>query len=257
MDSQIAVEALMDVDPGFAQLCETLFGDAIDPADAWQFLYSPEPVVKMSPDSADVSTKGGIGGKIKRVAGTRKGKLVAAAGLVTMGSGIGYNLPKKGSSNQYGYSITKADEATDEDSFGVTWAGEFSKMDDEKRQVFGWASVVEVDGRPVIDRQGDWITPDEIEKAAYKYVQDSRKGGHQHKRTDDDQPFHASNMIESIVFTPEKIEKMGLPSDFPVGWWVGYQVHDEETWDKVKKGDVTGFSIHGRGKRRQIAEVDV
>ena len=258
MDSEIAVEALLNVDPGFAQLCETLFGDAIDPRDAWQYLYAPELVVKMSPDSADVSVKRGLNAAKKAIK-TPKGKLVAGAAVGAMGAGIGYNIPRKGSSNQYGYSITKADDLPEEsdDSFGVVWAGEFSKTDDEKRQVFGWASVVEVDGRPVIDRQGDWITPDEIEKAAYKYVQDSRKGGHQHRRTDDDQPFHASNMIESIVFTPEKIEKMGLPDDFPVGWWVGYQVHDEDTWAKVKKGDVTGFSIHGRGKRRQVAEVDV
>ena len=252
MDSKTAVDALYRVDPGFTALCETLLGDAVDSRDVWAYVYGQEPVVKMSPDSADLSVRAGIGARGKK----RRGKLkrTEAMGVAEqIQAGSGYNNPSPGSSI-LGYSVEKADE---EDGFGVTWAGEFSKFDEDKRQVFGWASVVEVDGRPVIDRQGDWITPDEIEKAAYKYVQDSRKGGHQHRRTDDDQPFHASNMIESIVFTPEKIAKMGLPDDFPVGWWVGYQVHDEETWEKVKKGDVTGFSIHGRGKRRAVAEVDV
>jgi hypothetical protein len=141
-------------------------------------------------------------------------------------------------------------EKSDEDGFDVTWSGEFAKADNDKRQVFGWASIVEIDGQPIVDRQGDWISPEEIEKAAYDYVLKSRKGGHQHKR-DGDQPFHAGDMIESFVMTPEKIEKMNLPEDTPVGWWVGYKIHDDEAWDKVKKGEVTGFSIHGRGKRKE------
>jgi hypothetical protein len=251
MDSQTAVDALYRVDPGFTALCETLLGNAVDAREVWSYVYGQEPVVKMSPDSADVNVKRGLGAGKKR-----KGKLKRTQAMMTdpaqqMQAGDGYNTPAKGSSI-LGYSVTKAD---DEDGFGVTWAGEFSKFDEDKRQVFGWASVVEVDGRPVIDRQGDWITPDEIEKAAYEYVVKSRKGGHQHKRTEDGQPFHAADMIESIVFTPEKIAKMGLPDDFPVGWWVGYKVNDDETWSKVKKGDITGFSIHGKGKRKAVGEV--
>jgi hypothetical protein len=247
MDSQTAVDALYRVDPGFTALCETLLGDAVDARDVWSYVYGSEPVVKMSPDSADVHVKTGVQGKAKK----RKGKLRKTNAMMTVGeqmeTGTGINIPSKGSSI-LGYSVEKADEP----DFGVTWAGEFSKMDEDKRQVFGWASVVEVNGEPVIDRQGDWITPDEIEKAAYEYVVKSRKGGHQHKRTDDGQPFHAADMIESIVFTPEKISKMGLPDDFPVGWWVGYKVNDDETWSKVKKGDITGFSIHGKGKRQKV-----
>lgn len=59
----------------------------------------------------------------------------------------------------------------------VLWEGEFSKMDTDKRQVFGWASVVSKDGQPVEDLQGDTIEIDEIEKSAYSYVLKSRKGG--------------------------------------------------------------------------------
>jgi hypothetical protein len=112
------------------------------------------------------------------------------------------------------------------------------------------AEAAQVDGQPVVDRQGDWISPEEIEKAAYQYVLNSRKAGHQHKR-DGDQPFHAGDMIESFVMTPEKVEKMGLPDSTPIGWWVGYKIHDDDAWSKVKKGEVTGFSIHGRGKHKE------
>ena len=250
MDSQTAVSTLLDVDPGFVDLCKTLLGDAVDPADVWSFMYGFDPVVKMS-DPSEVHVNRSIGKQKPRTnkAKVTRGSLIPKSNDPVQ-TGDGVNPPKKGSSNQHGYSVTKADAAD------VTWTCTFSKTDEDKRQVFGWASVVEVDGSPVVDRQGDWITPDEIEKAAYEYVVKSRVGGHQHKRTETG-AFHASDMIESIVFTPEKIAKMGLPDDFPVGWWVGYKVHDDDTWAKVKKGDITGFSIHGKGRRQQVAEVDV
>lgn len=223
MDSVVAVDTLMNVDPQFEHLVHTLLGDVVDPAEAWAYLYGTEQVVKMSPDGADVHVPTGEGrGRKKR------GRFVAVGGPVE--------------------TFKKADQSS------VTWEVEFSKVDSDKREVFGWASVVELDGRPVVDRQGDLITPDEIERAAYSYVMKSRTGGHQHRR-DGAAPFKASDMIESIVFTDEKVAKMGLPDDFPRGWWVGYKVHDEDTWSKVKNREVTGFSIHGSGKRQKIAEV--
>jgi hypothetical protein len=141
------------------------------------------------------------------------------------------------------------DQVTKSADVDIVWEGEFSKLDTDKRQVFGWASIVELNGEPVVDLQGDYITPDEIEKAAYTYVQKSRKGGDMHRR-EGEEAFHASEMIESFMVTPEKVEKLGLPpGSLPTGWWVGYQVHDDETWNLVKSGQRTGFSIHGRGKR--------
>jgi len=126
--------------------------------------------------------------------------------------------------------------------------GEFTKFDEDKRLAFGWASVIKKDGVPVVDRQGDYIEMDELENAAYKYVLNSRIGGDMHKRNGQ-AAHHVSDLVESFVLTPEKIEKMGLPEDTPHGWWVGFKVHDDDTWDLVKKKGRTGFSIHGSGKR--------
>ena len=134
----------------------------------------------------------------------------------------------------------------------VDWQGMFSKVDDEKRQVFGWASIVSVNGKPVVDRQGDVIELEEIEKSAYDYVIKSRTGGRQHRRDIDGSAFKASDMIESLVVTPEKRKYLGLTDDSPTGWWVGFKVHDDDTWEAVKRGEVTGFSIHGAGKRTPI-----
>lgn len=132
----------------------------------------------------------------------------------------------------------------------VTWEGTFSKLDDDKHLAFGWASVVELNGEPVVDRQGDYISPDDIETAAYEYVHKSRVGGDMHRRNGE-APHHVSDLVESIVFTDDKVAKMGLPASFPRGWWVGYKIHDEDTWQMVKKGERTGFSIHGKGRRTE------
>lgn len=259
MDSKKMVDSLLEVDPGFEQLCKTLFGDLVEPADVWDFMYEQDglsrmaPVVKSQtlakamPDQADLAVKGGRLMQVIR----RHGPTAAGGAVVGGGSVAAIKRPRKPAqfirTDSTGSHVLKSDDGMD-----VVWEGTFSKTDDDKHQAFGWASVVEVDGKPVIDRQGDWITPDEIEKAAYKYVLENRKGGHQHKRNDDDTPLHASSLIESFVVTPEKIEKMGLPASTPVGWWVGYHFHDEDAWQDIKKGLKTGFSIHGRGKRRDV-----
>ena len=133
----------------------------------------------------------------------------------------------------------------------VTWEGEISKMDTDKRQVFGWASVIEVDGKPVVDLQEDIMELEEIEKAAYEYVVKSRRGGHQHRR-DGDEAVHVSDMIESFIVTPEKKEQLGLPDSMPTGWWVGFQINDDEVWKSVKDGKLPGFSIHGTGVRTPV-----
>jgi hypothetical protein len=134
------------------------------------------------------------------------------------------------------------------DEIDVVWDAEISKADVDKQQIFGWASVVEVNGEPIVDLQGDRISIDEMEKAGYEYVMKSRKGGDMHLRNDWS-PIQKSEMIESFIVTPEKRDAMGLPDSVPSGWWVGFKVQDPQVWAKVKSGERTGFSIHGHGRR--------
>jgi hypothetical protein len=259
MDSKQMVDALLEVDPGFERLCKTLFGDLVEPADVWDFMYADgiskmAPVVKANPDQADQAVKTGA----RLVRTLRKHAAPAATGGVAgavagKASQGGWRKPNSKDEGQWTRTDATGQHVLLRKDADVVWEGTFSKLDEDKRQAFGWASVVQVDGKPVVDRQGDWITPEEIEKAAYNYVLTNRKGGSQHKRDEADQPVHASDLIESFVVTPEKIEKMGLPAETPCGWWVGYMFRDEDTWQDVKKGLKTGFSIHGKGKRRDVA----
>ena len=54
--------------------------------------------------------------------------------------------------------------------------GAIAKLDDEQRVVWGWASVYQKAGEPVIDAQGDTISEREIVKAAHSFVADSESG---------------------------------------------------------------------------------
>lgn len=126
--------------------------------------------------------------------------------------------------------------------------GVITKVDDDKRLVFGWASIIkDVEGKVLLDRQDDFIDDEEeLEKAAYTYVLHSRDGGEMHVRTG------VSTMVESVVLSKEKQAALGIPEGVvPVGWWIGFKVNDDRVWDQVKKGDYMGFSVHGTGQRQQ------
>ena len=119
------------------------------------------------------------------------------------------------------------------------------KSDDDKKQVFGWASVaVRVSGEVIEDHQEDIIEIDELEKAAYEYVAEFGAAGEMHERGG------VGRLIESVVFTKEKAAAMGIPDGhMPGGWWVGFKILDNEVWEKIKDGTYSMFSIEGTGRR--------
>jgi hypothetical protein len=186
-------------------------------------------------------------------AAIHRGRVIYGTGAVVGTMTLGVKAGKKAEAKQAVAPVQPVKKSID---YG--FEGEISKVDEEKRQVFGWASLTTVDGQPVVDLQNDYISIEEIEKAAYDYVMNSRKGGDMHSRIGDD-PLHVSDMIESVIITPDKLRKMGVPdeaiSKVNTGWWVGYQVNDEQIWEKVKKNERTGFSIHGTGIRKDT-EID-
>ena len=125
---------------------------------------------------------------------------------------------------------------------------QIAKSDDEKMLAFGWANVsMRVDGELIEDWQGDIIEPEELEKAAYDYVLLYREGGEMHERGG------VAVLIESVVFTEEKMQVMGIPAGtLPVGWWIGFKVTDKDVWEKVKNGTYPMFSIEGEAERIEV-----
>ena len=128
------------------------------------------------------------------------------------------------------------------------------KSDNDKMQAFGWASVaIEENGEQLEDWQGDMIDPEDLEQAAYEFVQFYGNGGEMHQ---EDKRIVAK-LIESVVFTEEKMKLLGIPAGtLPVGWWIGFQVQDEDVWEKVKDGTYSMFSIEGEAERIEIGEED-
>lgn len=177
------------------------------------------------------------------------GKAAAAGAVVAGGAGVAHERKRRRANAIY---LDPYDSTTLNKHYEFEATAEISKIDDDKRLVFGWLSVSKINGAVVVDRQNDYIDPGDLEEAAYAYVHGSRVGGDMHGRALDGGPKKVSDLVESVVFTPEKIEKMGLPADFPVGWWGGFKVHDDQAWDDVKKGLRTGFSVHGRGRRTDV-----
>lgn len=128
------------------------------------------------------------------------------------------------------------------------------KADSDKRLVFGWANIAtRANGEVIQDWQDDIVDPEDLEEAVYEYVLNFRDSGEEH------QPGlrKKGRMVESVVFTDEKLEAMGIPKGtVPLGWWIGFYIDDDEAWKKVKNGTYTMFSVEGSGQRVPVEDLD-
>lgn len=124
------------------------------------------------------------------------------------------------------------------------WSVDIKKIDPEQRRVFGFGIISQTsDGQPVVDLQGDYAPPDEMEEAAYDFCKNVRTGGEMHEG-----PARAT-LIESMAFTPEKLAALGIPAgSVPTAHWVGFEV-PPESFDRVKRGELKMFSIEGSADR--------
>lgn len=124
------------------------------------------------------------------------------------------------------------------------------KTDDDKRLVFGWASIaITVDGEQLEDRQKDMIDPEDLEEAVYDYVLNFRDTGEEHIPT----MRKKGKLVESCVFTAEKQKAIGIPEGtLPIGWWIGFKIEDDAAWERVKNGTYKMFSIEGKANREPV-----
>lgn len=124
------------------------------------------------------------------------------------------------------------------------------KTDNDKRLVFGWASIaITVDGEQLEDRQKDMIDPEDLEESVYEYVLNFRDTGEEHIPT----MRKKGKLVESCVFTAEKQKAMGIPEGtLPVGWWIGFKIEDDAAWERVKNGTYRMFSIEGKAFREPV-----
>ncbi len=119
---------------------------------------------------------------------------------------------------------------------------------DDDQLVFGWANIsIRKDGEQIVDHQGHAIDVDELENASYLFNLYFRETGEMHVGKS------KGKLVESIVFTKEKMEKMGIPENtVPEGWWLGFFIDDREVYEKVKNGEYNMFSIQGTARKEVI-----
>jgi len=133
-----------------------------------------------------------------------------------------------------------------------TISGRFSikKADEDRHLAFGWAYVSQDEaGQQTEDHSGDQLETEELEAAAYQFVELYREGGEMHERGG------CAVLVESMVFSKEKQQALGIPDGIlPVGWWIGFKVTDDDVWGKVKDGTYPMFSIEGTAIREEIED---
>lgn len=139
------------------------------------------------------------------------------------------------------------------------------KADDDRQLVFGWANVaIRKDRSTVTDADGDWMTPGDLEDAAYVFNLAFREADEVHS-----EPV-VGHLIESLVVTDEKRAAWAtaegqaepdatvlaaLEKAFPTGWWVGFYIPDRDVYAKCRPGpdgekpEYAMFSIGGIGLR--------
>lgn len=113
----------------------------------------------------------------------------------------------------------------------------------KKGLVYGWFSVIEKDGKPVVDHDKDWTDEEELVKAAHDYIT-HRTGGVLH----DEKGNEISHTVESLVFTRDVQKALGIDLG-KVGWFGAQQIVDPRVKALAGKGLLKSFSIGGAGKR--------
>ncbi|NUU74016.1 XkdF-like putative serine protease domain-containing protein [Paenibacillus xylanilyticus] len=125
---------------------------------------------------------------------------------------------------------------------------QIAKVDDTKHIVIGVVYQPDVE-----DAHGDMMDAVEIEKAAHLFMEN------QHTYNIDKQ--HDLDADKGYV-----VESYIAPCDMEIGdqviakgsWVAGVKVTDDDTWEDIQKGEITGFSMWGVGKREEVeGEEDV
>ena len=128
----------------------------------------------------------------------------------------------------------------------------FTKAEDGKKPFATYGRIVKSDAEthwvtgivyePMVeDAHGNFMTEDEITKAAYWYAKNGDKVDLQHSF----EPLGSACVVESWI----------AKADFQIGdenikkgtWLMTMEIADEEIWSAIEKGEFTGFSMGGVG----------
>lgn len=135
---------------------------------------------------------------------------------------------------------SRAREVLDELSSRVekasrAFSGDLVKSDEEKQ--IAYYTVYAADE---VDAHGEWVSPEEIERAAHDYLAEMRHVGKHHEALED------GEVVESYI-APAEFELGG--ETVKQGDWVAAIRWGDEAWDDVKSGVTPAISMGGAARR--------
>lgn len=120
-----------------------------------------------------------------------------------------------------------------------------NQPDEELRLVYA-----EVYAPNTPDSVGDFMSVDEVRKAAHDFV---RKG-----RLTQVDTNHDNKLVEGVQIVESFIAREGDQMFIPHSWVIGVHVPDDATWSAIKKGEINGFSLEALAKvEDKTVEVEI
>lgn len=113
-----------------------------------------------------------------------------------------------------------------------------AKETKEKRMAYGFASVIDKDGEPIIDSHNHKIDEETLIKAAHNFIKMYRNSKEMHNGPS------IGDVVESIVLSKDIREVLGIEKDM-TGWFIGMKINDDDVWEKIKSKEYKMFSIGG------------
>jgi hypothetical protein len=128
---------------------------------------------------------------------------------------------------------------TDEKPIEIEHITSIKKIDTDKQIV--WGIVYEPD---TVDSQSDFASAEEIEKMAHLFLEEYNQIGLMHEEL----LGKGARVVESYL----------APENFILGdgkvkkgaWIMATHVIDSDIWQRIKKGELTAYSIGGYGRRK-------
>ncbi len=135
--------------------------------------------------------------------------------------------------NKREFLITKAKDG----KANFTTTGRIIKVDSTNHYVTGIAYEPMTE-----DAHGNYMTEDEIVKAAYWFQKNGDRVDLQHSFEE----LSGACVVENWITKSEEI--IGDTTVQKGTWLVTVEISDPDVWDQIEKGEITGFSMGGVGK---------
>jgi len=98
----------------------------------------------------------------------------------------------------------------------------------------------ELESNPHIDSQNDWVKMAELQKTAQEYM---ARGSFEFNVNHAGRNYEF-DILESYVVEEDDVLKFGV--EIKKGaWLMTLKIDDDEIWQKIKSGELEGFSVEG------------